>query len=453
MEMGNEDTTGRTRERGSVMVIAALAMTALLLFAALAIDVGVVWSSRTQGQSVSDVAALAAASKMIEQSGGSSKPKVRTDLAEAAGKSYAAQNWMVANPSAQVRESSDATQPNVDGDFTFGEWNFDTRTLDPAPLDDPNRVTAVRVNLLMDDSVNKRSPTFLSRLLGRDGFDVKTTSVAYLGFVGSFETGAFDLPVAIDSCKITTDASPGECGSDFCATVDPPPNSCALKWHQGTVTCLEFASTPQQNACWTVFDGSSPSINNPKLQEILDNGNQSGLQAGDEAYLDNGTKEETLKDIRNMFYGCEDGSSQGCCISVDSQGNCTARTGTGGGSPPSPVGRDRYTPNPPHGVSDPLAPDIDSWVVLLPVFECDPGRNCSGGDPMKIMGGVCFEIREVLAPSGDYADSSAKIKGRFLCPESDDPNEVALFNQYCRVSGDTGGCNTGLIATRPVLVK
>ena len=32
------------------MVIAALAMTALLLFAALAIDVGAVWSSRTQSQ-------------------------------------------------------------------------------------------------------------------------------------------------------------------------------------------------------------------------------------------------------------------------------------------------------------------------------------------------------------------------------------------------------------------
>ena len=51
-EMEDSKTNDRRGERGSVMVIAALAMTALLLFAALAIDVGVVWSSRTQGQSV-----------------------------------------------------------------------------------------------------------------------------------------------------------------------------------------------------------------------------------------------------------------------------------------------------------------------------------------------------------------------------------------------------------------
>ena len=51
----------------SVMVIAALAMTALLLFAALAIDVGAVWSSRTQSQNAADSAALAAAATMIVQ--------------------------------------------------------------------------------------------------------------------------------------------------------------------------------------------------------------------------------------------------------------------------------------------------------------------------------------------------------------------------------------------------
>ena len=67
--MRHKRTRDERGERGSVMVIATLAMTALLLFAALAIDVSFVWSSRTQGQSVSDAAALAAASEMIQQVG------------------------------------------------------------------------------------------------------------------------------------------------------------------------------------------------------------------------------------------------------------------------------------------------------------------------------------------------------------------------------------------------
>ena len=54
------------------------------------------------------------------------------------------------------------------------------------------------------------------------------------------------------------------------------------------VTCLEFSSTPEQNACWTAFDGSSPSINTPELEDLIDNGNPDDFEAGDEAYLDNG---------------------------------------------------------------------------------------------------------------------------------------------------------------------
>ena len=73
------------------------------------------------------------------------------------------------------------------------------------------------------------------------------------------------------------------------------------------------------------------------------------------------------------------------------------------------------------------------------------------------MGGVCFEIREILAPSGDYDDSSKRIKGRFLCPDSPDAQERALFDQYCLDddSGpqDPGGCNYGPRADRVVLVE
>src|SRR5262245_362902 len=60
-DMSQHRMKRKRMDRGSVMVIAALAMTALLLFAALTIDVGMIWASRTQSQNVNDSVALAAA--------------------------------------------------------------------------------------------------------------------------------------------------------------------------------------------------------------------------------------------------------------------------------------------------------------------------------------------------------------------------------------------------------
>lgn len=430
----------RRGERGTVMVIAALAMTALLLFAALAIDVGLVWSSRTQSQNVADAAALAAASKMIAQSG-SGPPSVDLVGAQKEGNKYGGLNSTVGVPSVNVREG-DAT--GAGGDFTFGNWDLETRTfteLSGAALDDFNQVRAVRATVLMDDAVNKQSPSFLSNLIGRYGFDVKNEATAYLGFAGQWGGGDFDLPVAIDGCDIGGTA--GECGTDYCAAVSSPPNPCPtpeLRWPQGetNVTCLEFSSTPEQNACWTAYDGGSSSVNTPVLEGIIDNGNPDDFEAGDEAYLDNGEKEAALMHLRNRFYGCNNAGK-----------NC----GNGVSGSPQQRGFDRYGPNP--AGSPATAPAIDSWVVMLPVFECQPGTNCSGGTPFKINGGVCFEIREILSSGGDYGDSLHKIKGRFLCPDSDDATEVALFNQYCRDAADPGpgGCNWGISAKHVVLVE
>jgi len=457
--MSDPRSDDRRSDRGSVMVVAALAMVALLLFGALAVDVGFIWNSRTQSQNVSDSAALAAAKRMIKQDG-TDIATVELDAAMEEGRIYASNNSTVANPSAVVRKVD-----GPGGDFEFGFWNPETRTLNTSvDKTDPDLVTGVRVNLVMDDAAdtNKRSPTFLSQLLGRDGFDVKNTSVAYLGFEGDFEPGDFDLPVAIDSCKIAVHGGActnedTRCGCDFCQTAANTPNPVALTWPQGphaTVSLLEFSSTPDQNACWTVYDGDSASVNNPDLQGVVDNGNTEGVQSGDEVYADNGDKTATQKYMRDLMYGCNN-TSRNCCTDTDVAGNCTARTGTPGGAGQPPAGMNRYKPDPTTGPGPPR-PGIDSWVVKLPVFECVPGRNCSGGDTMELIGGVCFEIREILEPSGDYNDSSHQIKGRFLCPDSPNLLDRQLFDQYCRDENEDsgpGGCSFGLRAKDVVLVE
>jgi hypothetical protein len=55
---------GRTGERGSVAVLLALALTALLGFAALVVDVGLSWAARAEAQTAADAAALAGAARL-----------------------------------------------------------------------------------------------------------------------------------------------------------------------------------------------------------------------------------------------------------------------------------------------------------------------------------------------------------------------------------------------------
>jgi len=415
------------------MVIAALAAVALILFAALAIDVGFVWSSRTQSQNVSDAAALAAASTMIQLN----PPAVTKGAAVAEGVKFAAANSTIANPSVTVKPT----------DFEFGDWNFKTHTLDTSvDQANPAKITGVRATVRMDGADNRRSPGFLSRLFQQSdgtrpyiqGFAVKNTSVAYLGYAGSFEPGAFCLPVAIDSCSLASD---GGCGSDFCARSQlPPPASCTLERAQTNTNglmCGEFSNTTDQNMCFTALDGSSSSINGPKLQKIVDNCSGTEIDTEDSIYIDNGDKTSTVDYIRDKFYGC--------------------------GKFKKAEGTNEY------GTLDAGGNKVpDSWVVKLPVVECQDATQCAGGTPQKVVGGVCFEIREVIAPapgktcSGPSPAGKADrlIKGRPLCAFSTDPKVQELFNKHCAPdplkpppSTSSEGCDFSISATRPVLVE
>ena len=429
--MRRADAGRRRRERGTVMVLAAIAMTALIMFAALAIDVGILWSSRTQSQNASDAAALAAVMNMLSSDGSMVTLNNGRDEAEA----VAALNRTVSNPSVALDRNNDivfgyydllARQAGADDGEAFypiGSSEWTSRGLD---ANNPSHVRAAQVAVVMDGTTNDVSPTFLSALVGRNSFNVRNTAIAYLGFEGCFGAGEFELPVAIDSCDLVSD--PSGCGSDFCTQAQTPVNPCPLSKHpqagDGDVTCLEFSSNPEQNACWTVYDGDNPSVNNPDLGDVVDDGNPNDTETGDEVYLDNGDKSVTTRKIHDKFYGFG-----------DYDGN--------------PSGEDRYPPF--DGFSD-------SWVVKLPVMECQDDNECAGGDPQKIIGGVCFQVREILAPP---YDSDRLIKGRFLCKNDTDPDVQALFEMYCADDGSTppgcsggpGGCDYGFDAKTVVLVE
>jgi len=407
------------------MVVAALAMVALVLFMALALDVGFIWSSRTQNQNVSDSAAVAAAQSMIVPKD-PANPTVNFKFdktgAIAEGKKFANLNSTVANPSAQVNDDP------ATGDFTFGTWNTTTHTLDPADETNVDAITGVRANIRMDGTTNQRSPGLLSRIFQKSedgsrpymaGFEVNNTSVAYLGFVSGFND-IFDWPVAIDSSKLTKD--PNGCGSDFCNIASSKPyKACPLVPAQDDskeVVCLEFSNTADQNACWTNY---STNTNSSGSKDIVKNGGYHGnVDVGDKYDVSNGDESDAVKEMYDKFYG------------------------TGGKKASKGVGTNVYGPD----------PNIDSWVIQLPVIEPQNVVHCAGGTMAKVIGGVCFEVREIDAPGGG-GGGDRLIKGRFLCPNSPNQKVRDLYRDNCVIPGNNqpGGCNYGMRVQRVVLVQ
>ena len=133
------------------------------------------------------------------------------------------------------------------------------------------------------------------------------------------------------------------------------------------------------------------------MTEIVQNGNATDI-GDDPIYIDNGTKTPVVQDIKDRF---------------DAEGVDTS--------------------DPPDGIKD-------SWVVTLPVIECqNPGDHCASGDPQYVIGFLCMDIREIIVTPDKI------IKGDFLC--STDPR--------CDTTGfGPGGTIAGSIsADYPVIVN
>jgi hypothetical protein len=380
------------------MIIVLVALVALLGISSLAIDGGMLWAARTQLQNAADGAALAAGRNLIDKD----TPAVTLASAETAAVGTASENLAVSTPSITL----------LPADITYGDWDLDTRTFNTAvDLTNPDEVTAVDVVARLDDSTTGRLPAYFAGVLGRDDFAVTASATAYLGFAGGMLPGSAKLPIAIDCCKLAG----SDCRQDYCPNITSnPPNPCTLDEPQlsgaNDVSCLEFHSTPEQNACWTLFDGDSPSINTPDLIDIVSNGNEHEVSTDVPVYLDNGDKVPVIGEISDLFLG--EGAYVGSAAGVDRYAN--------------PVGQ-------------PSKPD--SWVVGLPVVECQSDSHCATGSPMYIVGAVCVEIREVIVTPDKI------IRVRFLCQDD------ALFDECDLGLTKSGGLDFGVRADIPVLVR
>lgn len=344
------------------------------------------WQAKSQLQAVADSAALAGVGSLLIN------------------------NFQTADPSAaQTQAASYAPLYDILGtplaipasDIEAGSWDLETRAFTSMPgSTDAAQVRAVRVRARRDATSNGGIPTILGAAIGVASVNVNAEAVAYWGYAGSGGPGVADLPIVIDCCAVSGNSPGSACTQNYCDTItNSIPNACPLD-AGGTATCLEFHSQPEQNACWTVFDGGSPSINTPDLIDNVSDGNTVDIDGP--IYLDNGDKVPVITEIKNRFEG------------------------TGGYDPAE-------------GTDTNGDGNVDSWVITLPVVECQqPGDGCGSGNAADVVGFICFDIHEIEATPGKI------IRGTFLCPS--DPR--------CDTGGlGPGGSIPGAISAQyPVLV-
>jgi Flp pilus assembly protein TadG len=382
------------RQDGLTTVFVAIALAGLLGFGALAVDVGMVWSARTQLQNAADSAALAGARQLLDTNG-----NIDQASTTAAAIGAASSNSAITAASLAINA----------GEVRLGFWDANARSFDPnVDLSDPAAVNSVDVLARMDAGTNGPVTAVLSRVVGVNDFGIQASATAELGYQGGAGPGEVELPIAIDCCKIAG----ANCTDDYCSTITSnPPNACDLEDPQdpdsGQVTCLEFHNTAEQNACWIAYDDQSPSVNTADLRDLVETGVQQEVSVDDSFYVDNGDKTPVIGEIDDRFQG------------------------TGAYTADGPSGVDRYAP---------YDGQMDSWVIKLPVIECQSADNCAGGNTADLVGFVCFELREINVTPGKV------IRGRFLCPS--DP----LFTE-CDLGGTSGGLNFGIRADIPVLVR
>jgi Flp pilus assembly protein TadG len=185
-------------QRGVSAIVVAIVLVILVMFAALAIDIGHLCLVRNELQNGSDAGALAGARFLYNEDG----------TLVNVGANQIAYDAATANRSERLPVEVNWAGGNG-GDVQRGHWSFATRTFTPnastAPVDlwnvsteeldqNPDFINAVRV-------VTRRQATpaasFFAGIFGRESFSVVTEAIAYIGFAGTLRPWDTDQPIAI----------------------------------------------------------------------------------------------------------------------------------------------------------------------------------------------------------------------------------------------------------------
>lgn len=180
-----------SRQRGASLVLVAVAVVALLGFAALTLDAGNLYVARNELQNAADAGALAGARVLYVDDG----------TMVNAGANQVAYDTAVSN-------SSQGTAVEV-ASVRRGHWSFTTRTFTPNPSLDPvdlfDRSTSELdldlnfINAIEVITERNATPvqTFFASVFGTGDYAVSARAVAYIGFAGTLRPEDLDQPLAL----------------------------------------------------------------------------------------------------------------------------------------------------------------------------------------------------------------------------------------------------------------
>ncbi|WP_373186005.1 pilus assembly protein TadG-related protein [Halopseudomonas sp.] len=262
------------RQSGVSIVLVTLALFMLMAFAALAVDVGNLFVARNELHNAADSGALAGARFLYTSDGSSVNPganQIATDAAEANN----SQNETVEVISARR-----------------GHWSFASRTFTPDDSLDPVDLFAKStaeldtydpydpfINAVEVVTAREQTPVeaFFGSVLGFDGYEASTRSVAYIGFAGKLRPEDVDQPIAI--CRE--------------AVVDGDTYSCNVG---------RFIPEGDQTGGWTNFKHDDSGATSAKeLQALIcGDGNPDEMHFGEDISTNNGQVQAAFK----ALYDC-----------------------------------------------------------------------------------------------------------------------------------------------------
>ena len=179
--------------RGVTAVIVAICLAMLIGFAALAIDVGYLYSTHNELQNVADAAALAGAGYL-----GSTYETL--SYSQQIGYVFNRQDVVDAvNQVAQKNRAAGSKISINDGDIFIGtlDWDYDPPRVNPETLIEPD---AVRVIARRDNIANNPIATFFIRVFGVGTASVVADATAALTASTTVEKGELKTPFGVSEC-------------------------------------------------------------------------------------------------------------------------------------------------------------------------------------------------------------------------------------------------------------
>jgi Flp pilus assembly protein TadG len=188
--------------KGSILVLTAIMMIAMMGMLAVAVDIGYLQMARTQLQQSADSAALAAAAELIDNEAIGGTRNMNDEIASARdyARQFAALNRVcTTSPDVNVNDNNDPS-----GDIVVGYLADPSDRTQQMNFDDPSRYNAVQVRVRRTASQNGEVPFYFARAFGLNSIATQcTATAALLNNIAGFRTPADGsnlgiLPFALD---------------------------------------------------------------------------------------------------------------------------------------------------------------------------------------------------------------------------------------------------------------